>query len=80
MGVSLHVQGDTLLDVMMGADAVDGLLHLTVAAVASFDGVGSGRQQLVVEEGQGLLQVGREELGEGTADLLEAADAAAEFG
>jgi hypothetical protein len=33
--------------------AVDGFLHLAVAAVAAFDRIGGGRQEPIVQEGQG---------------------------
>jgi hypothetical protein len=39
LGVTEHVQCDAVVYVIPGADAVDRLLHLTVAAVTPFDGV-----------------------------------------
>ena len=36
-----HIQGDAVVDMLPGANAIDRLLHLTVAAVASLHGVGS---------------------------------------
>ena len=80
LGLALHVGGDASADLRLGSDAVDGLLHLAMAAVAAFDGVGGGRQQRVVQEGQGLLQVRREELLECSAHVLEAADPAPQAG
>ena len=78
--IAEHVHGDALADVRAGADAVDGLLHLAVPAVAPLDGVGGGREQGVVQEDQRLFQCGREELLERLADGLEATDSLAEFG
>src|SRR2546430_5011220 len=42
------VQGDTVVDVLLGANAIDRLLHLAVAPVAQLDGVGGGRKQKTV--------------------------------
>ena len=66
-----HIQGNARGDVWFGADAIDGLLHLAMTAVSSFHGVRSGRKEVVIQEGQGLLQVGREELLQGFANPLE---------
>ena len=73
--VPFHVQGDALADVLGRADGVDASLGLAEAAVAALDGVAGGRQQPVIQEGQGLFQVGREQFAERAADPLEAADA-----
>jgi hypothetical protein len=78
--IAEHVHGDALADVLAGADAVDGLLHLAVPAVAPLNGVGGGREQGIVQEDQRLFQCGREELLERLADGLEATDSLAEFG
>lgn len=59
--LSLHVQGDAAADRRLGADSIHGLLPLAVTAVATLDGIGCGRQQRIVQERQGLLDVGREE-------------------
>ena len=55
----MEVQGQASLEYLLFAYTVDGLLHLAVAAVAPLHGVGGRRQQLVVQEGQRLLQLGR---------------------
>jgi len=60
-GVTENIQGDSLADVRAGSDAVNGLLHLSVAAVAAFDGIGGRRQQGIIQEGQGFFQGGREQ-------------------
>jgi hypothetical protein len=78
LGVAKHVQGDAGSEVGLGADAVNGFLHLTVAPVSPFDDVGSRRQQLVIEKGECLLDIGREERLERLADGLEAAHALAQ--
>lgn len=57
-----HVQGDAAADAGLGANAIDALLHLAVAAIATLDGVGGSWQELVIEKRQGLLQVGAEQL------------------
>ena len=72
--VALHVPSDALTDMGGGADGVDAALGLAEAAVGAFDGVGRGRQQSVVQEGQGLLQIRREQLIQRAAEPLEAAD------
>jgi len=51
LGVAEHVQGDSLADVQAGSDAIDRLLHLSVAAVASLDGIGGRRQQGIIQQG-----------------------------
>jgi len=48
-----------LAEMLGGADRVDAALGFAKAAVGAFDGVGRGRQQSVVQEGQGFFQVGR---------------------
>ena len=78
--IAQHVEGDAVVYVLAGANAVDGLLHLAVTAVAPLHGVGSRRKQFVVEERQGLLQIGRLQLAENLADLLEAANSLAQLG
>ena len=38
--ITEHVQGDAVVDVLLGANAIDGFLHFAVATVAPFHGVG----------------------------------------
>ncbi len=78
--LTLHVQGDPPIDVSLSPNAVDGLLHFSVAAVAAFHGIGCGWQQFVVEQRQRLLQVGREQFLQRLANLLEATNPASELG
>jgi len=59
--VALHVQGNAAADRPTGTYSIDRLLHLAVAAVSAFDSVGGGWQQRIIQERQGLLQIGREE-------------------
>jgi hypothetical protein len=80
LGIAKHLKRDSVADIFPGAHAVDGFLHLAVTTVAAFHGVGSRREQLIVEEDEGLFQVGAEEFLEGRAELLEAAHPAAELG
>jgi len=68
LGFSKHVDGNPSFDMSTCADAINGLLHLPMTPVAAFHGVGSRRQQFVVQEGERLFQVGREKLAEGFAD------------
>jgi hypothetical protein len=68
------------VDVLLGPNPINRLLHLAVATVAAFHGVGSGWQQLVVEERQGLVELGRAKLVHDRADLLEAANALTQLG
>jgi len=56
LGVAEHVQGDSLADVQAGSDAIDRLLHLSMTAIATFDGVGGRRQQGIIQKGQRLLK------------------------
>ena len=80
LGVAEHVGGDPLADVGTGADAVDGLLHLAVAAVAALHRVGRGRQERIVQERQGFFEVRREEFAQRLPQILEAAHAAPQPG
>src|ERR671915_439846 len=80
LSIAKHIKRDSVADIFPGAHAVDGFLHLAVTTVAAFHGVGSRREQLIVEEGECLFQVGAEEFLEGLAELLEAAHSAAELG
>ena len=73
LGIAKHIKRDSVADIFPGAHAMDGFLHLAVTTVAAFHGVGSRREQLIVEEGECLFQVGAEEFLEGLAELLEAA-------
>ena len=60
--VALQVQSQPTDQRNTGANPIDALLHLPVAAIATLNGVGGRWQQLVVQEGQRLLQVGRIQL------------------
>ena len=77
LGVAKHVHGDALADMRAGADTVDRLLHLAMAAITAFDGVGGRRQQGIIQEGQSLFQGGREQLVERLTKGLEATDSLA---
>ena len=78
--VTEHVQSESLLDTLMRSYSIHALLHFIVPTIGAFDCVGRGRQQRIIQKGQGLLQVGREYLLEGLANLLETADVPAELG
>jgi len=80
MQVALHVQSDAAADGLAGADAIDGFLHLAVTPVAALHRVGGGWQQGIVQKGQGLFQVRREQLFERPPEAPEAADAPPEAG
>ena len=56
-------QGNAIVEVLVRAHAIARLLHLAVATVPPFHGVGSSREQFVVKKRQRLLQVGREQFG-----------------
>jgi hypothetical protein len=71
LGLAEHVHGNSLADVRAGSDAVDRLLHLSVTAVAAFDGVGGRWQQGIIQEGQRFFQGGREQLVQRPAETLE---------
>jgi len=78
--VSVHVERDSVTNVFGRSNGVDAALGLAVAAVAAFDGIACGWQQMVVQKRQGLFQIGREQLGQGATDLMEAGDAATQPG
>jgi|WetSurMetagenome_2_1015567.scaffolds.fasta_scaffold2177805_1 hypothetical protein len=50
-----HVHRDAAADVLCGSNAIDGLLHLAVAAVAAFNGIGGCGQERFVEKRQRLF-------------------------
>jgi hypothetical protein len=61
------------------ANSVHALLHLAVTMIASFDRVGGGWQQLVIEKGQRLVQGRWEHLVQGVANPLEPLDPLTQF-
>ena len=78
--VPLHVQGDPLGEVGLGSHPVDRLLHLAMTTVASFHRVGGRGQQRIIEKGQGLLEVGREQVPERLAQGAKAPYVPTQFG
>ncbi len=68
-----------LMDRLLGADAVDGLLHFAMSAVAPLDRVGCGWKQRIVQKGQRLLQGRTEELLQDSTNALEAPDVCAKL-
>src|SRR4051794_40072590 len=60
--VPLQIEGNPAAERSLLANPVDRLLHLPMPTVPSLHDVGGRRQQLVVQERQRLLQVGRLEL------------------
>jgi hypothetical protein len=79
-GIAEHVQGNAGDDVLLRSNTVDGFLHLAMAAVATLDSVRRRRQQSVIEEGQGFLQVGGKQLLQDAPHALEAADTLTQSG
>ena len=79
LGITEHGPCDAVVKVLPGADPIN-RLHLPVAAVAPFDGVGGRGEPFVVEGGQRLLRVGSTKLVQDLAELLETANAPAPFG
>src|SRR5262249_43748951 len=69
--LAVHVQGDALLPVALGPDAIDGLLRLAVAPVAPLHRVAGRAQQLVVQGRQRLLQRRAGKLPQRPAQALE---------
>ena len=80
MHVALHVHGDPLTDVLAGAYTVDALLHLSMATVGAFHGIGRSREQGIIEEGQGLFERRREEFLERLAQCRESPDTTTQLG
>src|SRR3970040_1446955 len=80
LGVAKQVESDSVAEVFFGAHAVDSFLHLAVTTLATFHSVGSRRQELVVEKGEGFFQVRAEEFLQAMAQLWEAAHSSAELG
>ncbi len=74
MDVSVHVHRNSLAEVVLRSDAIDALLHLAMTTVPALYRIRGCGQQAVIQKRQGLLQVGREQLAQGLAEGLEAAD------
>jgi hypothetical protein len=80
LGIAQHIEGDAIMDVLLGADAVDRLLHLAMTTVPSLYGVGSRRKLLVIQKRQCLFQMGGLKLAQDFVDRLEASDTPAQLG
>jgi len=59
--VAEQIQGEPPHNLGLGADAVNRLLHFAVTPIAAFDGIGRGRKQAIIQESQGLVDIGRAE-------------------
>src|SRR5262249_36898033 len=62
VGFTPHIQRQARTDLRVRAYAIDVALHLTVAPVTAFHGIGGGGQQPIIEKRQGFFQCGRIEL------------------
>jgi hypothetical protein len=71
---SEHIQSNATLYTDLAADPVHTLLHLPVAAIATFHRIGGRGQQRVVEQCQGFFQMRREDLFSGLANPGEPVD------
>jgi hypothetical protein len=60
-GLAEQVERHAFMDMGAGPNPVDGFLHLAMLGVAALDRIRSGGQQPVIEKGQRLVDVGREE-------------------
>jgi hypothetical protein len=69
--VPKHIKGDALADVRQRADPVDPFLHPSMATVPSLHCVRGRAQQLVVQERQRFLQIGRKQLPQDPLQFLE---------
>src|SRR5436190_12952453 len=72
--IAKHVQGNPIVDMLVGAHAIHRLLHLAVTTITAFYGVGGRGKQLVIQKRQGLFPVGGLKLAQDFSDRLEAAD------
>jgi hypothetical protein len=72
VSVPEKIEGDAGPDGAVGSNAVDGLLHFTVAAVGAFDGVGGGWKETVIQESQCFFQCGGLKFGKSLRQGLEA--------
>ena len=68
MDVPVHVQGDSLTDVLLCSDAIDALLHLAMTTVPTLYRIRSCGQQAVIQKRQVFLQVGGEQLAQGLVE------------
>ena len=71
-GFAEQVKGQPGNDVVKGSNTVHGFLHFAVAPIAPLDRIGGCAQQAVIQEGQGLFDIGREEALQDLAQLGEA--------
>jgi len=78
--VSFHVQGDTLANVLGRTHRINVAPGLAETAIATFDGIARSRQQSIVQEDQGLLQVRSKQFAQGAAHAFEPPDTPAELG
>jgi hypothetical protein len=56
VGFTPHIQRQARTDLRVGPHAVDALVHLAIAPVASLHRIGHGGQSLVIEQREGLVQ------------------------
>ena len=61
VGFTPHIQRQTRTDLRLRAYAIDVALHLTVAPVTAFHGIGCGGQQPIIEKREGFVQRGGKE-------------------
>jgi len=80
LGFTPHIQCQAGTDLYLRAHAVDLLLPLAIASVASLHGIRGRRQQLVVEKRQGLFQRGGKELLQRVTEGGEPLDATLQLG
>lgn len=78
LNVALDIEGDASADPGSRAYAVDDLVHLAMTAEDPFHGVRCGRQQRIIKERQGLVEFFGKQLVTRSADVREAAYAAAQ--
>jgi hypothetical protein len=80
LGCTPHVQRKACTDLRLRAHAIDVAVHLAVAPVPTFHGIGCGGQQPVIEKRQGFFQCGGKELLEGFAQEREPQEPTPQFG
>ncbi len=77
MYIPLHVNRDALADVFASPYSVNALLHFAMMTVGLLHSIGNGRQQGIIQEGERIFKVGREEFLQGFSQSWEMTHSAA---
>ena len=77
---ALHVDGEALDDVFLRPNTIDASLHCSIPPIAAFNGMGCGRQQRIIQEGQRLFDIGGKQFFKNLAQVFKPSHTMAQFG